>query len=964
MRKRILALLLTGCLFASSIPAYADSGTEEAKVQDISYDQGINAYPYYREMQQEYEDKGYQSYTGKKIEYDAVSCHSSQQVFETKYTVDGKEYEGILWDAQQEAIIFTVNVKEDALYKIGFEYYQPKGNGNPIRRKLLVDNGLHFQEAVNVEFARFWKDESAPLVDSQGDEVKPFSEETPKFAKTILKDSQGKHEYGFDYYLTAGTHSITLEYIDEPIFITKVFLCGEEGLESYEEVLAQYKKDGKTKRGGVIEFEAEDFERILHTTDSVIGLQTNGDPCTSPRSLHNIKMNYIGGWNYRQGNQEITWKFNVEEAGLYQLGLRVYAMWGDGAPTFRQIAIDGKVPFEEWSCFAISYNDKWYTNALASDDDEPYYVWLESGEHTLTLTVKLGVNGQVIEDLTEWTREFSALIRKIKMISGEDPDNNYDYELDKNIPGLLEDLESLKNRLLDCQKTLVETAEGDTPISNSLESIAVQMGEYIENPDLISRRLTDMETALGNVGNYITSIKEQALGIDKIWFCGSEEDIPQYNSNVFSRMYSSIVKFFTSFTKDYSSVTALEGTAKADTTLTIWVGRGKEWAEVIKQLADAYFTPETGIGVEISTIPASQVSSTGLNSVILAKSAGTAPDIVLGMSSGLPVEYAIRNAVVDLTQFEDFEEVKSRFYPQTFVPLEYEGGCYGLPETVNFRTVFYRTDILNELGIEVPDTWQELYDTTLPALYRNNLQGYIPMLYDVFLFQNGGNYYTEDLYHTALDSTVAFNSFKELCELYINYDLPVSANFFNRFRTGEAPIGVGDFSMYSQLCVSAAELEGSWAMAPLFGTVQEDGTLSRASAGQAVDSATIISSCKDQKGAWEFLKWWTSDEIQTRFSSLIESSMGVSARWNSANIEANSTLGYTSQERAVIDNFYENAQESEVVLGGYYTTRYLSNAWNNVVVNNEPVRDSFEEAIEEISKELKRRQEEFGIYVD
>ena len=235
---------------------------------------------------------------------------------------------------------------------------------------------------------------------------------------------------------------------------------------------------------------------------------------------------------------------------------------------------------------------------------------------------------------------------------------------------------------------------------------------------------------------------------------------------------------------------------------------------------------------------------------------------------------------------------------------------------------------------------------------------------DVFLFQNGGNYYTEDLYHTALDSTVAFNSFKELCELYINYDLPVSANFFNRFRTGEAPIGVGDFSMYSQLCVSAAELEGSWAMAPLFGTVQEDGTLSRASAGQAVDSATIISSCKDQKGAWEFLKWWTSDEIQTRFSSLIESSMGVSARWNSANIEANSTLGYTSQERSVIDNFYANAQESEVVLGGYYTTRYLSNAWNNVVVNNEPVRDSFEEAIEEISKELKRRQEEFGICVD
>lgn len=190
MRKRILALLLIGSLFISSIPVSADNKTEETENTTVSYDQGINAYPYYREVQQDYIDKGYQSYAGEKIEYDATACYSSEQSFKTQYMIDEKNHSGILWDAEQESITFTVTVEETALYKIGFEYYQPDGNGNPIRRKLYVDNEVHFQESVNVEFARFWKDESEPLVDSQGDEVKPFSEETPKFATTILKDSQ------------------------------------------------------------------------------------------------------------------------------------------------------------------------------------------------------------------------------------------------------------------------------------------------------------------------------------------------------------------------------------------------------------------------------------------------------------------------------------------------------------------------------------------------------------------------------------------------------------------------------------------------------------------------------------------------------------------------------------------------------------------------------------------------------
>ena len=56
------------------------------------------------------------------------------------------------------------------------------------------------------------------------------------------------------------------------------------------------------------------------------------------------------------------------------------------------------------------------------------------------------------------------------------------------------------------------------------------------------------------------------------------------------------------------------------------------------------------------------------------------------------------------------------------------------------------------------------------------------------------------------------------------------------------------------------------------------------------------------------------------------------------------------------------ATEIPVVLGGYYTTRYIGNAFNNVVVSgNLTVRDALEEAVEAINKELETKQIEYGV---
>ena len=36
-----------------------------------------------------------------------------------------------------------------------------------------------------------------------------------------------------------------------------------------------------------------------------------------------------------------------------------------------------------------------------------------------------------------------------------------------------------------------------------------------------------------------------------------------------------------------------------------------------------------------------------------------------------------------------------------------KGGLYGLPDTQQFYLMFYRTDIMKQMGLTIPETWDE-----------------------------------------------------------------------------------------------------------------------------------------------------------------------------------------------------------------------------------------------------------------
>ncbi len=92
----------------------------------------------------------------------------------------------------------------------------------------------------------------------------------------------------------------------------------------------------------------------------------------------------------------------------------------------------------------------------------------------------------------------------------------------------------------------------------------------------------------------------------------------------------------------------------------------------------------------------------------------------------------------------------------------------------------------------------------------------------------------------------------------------------------------------------------------------------------------------------------------------MESLIGIEARWNTANIEALKSLPWPNDDIAAILDQWEWFREQPIVLGGYFTSRHVQFAWTRVVLQGENPREALETAYEEINRELRRKQAEFG----
>ncbi len=989
-----LVLILAGVALAEDMLSDAEAPAKEQAVgattlTNEDYQQIVSTYsidasiPGYTDYLASYED------ADRPNEVVTVDAETFVRYEEDGVAADPQifaDYEGMAGNSvltgEESLTEWVVDVPESGLYDLTLLYYPYEGKNGAIQRAFFIDGKLPYSELAMVDFNRIWingtyesvTDESGVIVrvwekDNQGNDLKPSAIERPEWCTRGLHDSNGYISEEMSIYMEKGQHTLTLLSMREPMLLRSITLSNSARPSSYAEVKAAGDAAGRQDATGVsVRFEAENA--IKTSSQMLYPVQDQSSAVVYPMSARYLLNNSIGS-SWKSAGQWIEWNFEVPEDGYYEMTMVDKQNFVRGIDVYRKIMIDGEVPFEEFSAQPFSYSQTWRMETISDENDEPYRIYLTAGGHTLRMEVVLGDMADIISQVQDCVQQLNTIYRQVIYITGVAPDQYRDYQLTASLPMLEGELRRVQTDLDTAIAALERTAGNDSDKLTVLRTMTDQLDELIEDQERFTEVLSSFKTNVRACGNWITQVLDQPLQVDRFYIHSADTQPTLDNAGWWDGVVHEAERLYYSFIIDYNKVGNVAEGDSENVVLTLWIGTGRDQANVIKSLIDEKFTPATGISVNVQLVD--------MNTLLRATLSGEGPDVaiqvantngiagaVLNTGNDTPVNYGLRNAVLDLTRFEDFKEIAARFNESAIVPFTFDGATYALPDTQTWLMMFYRKDILAEIGLEVPKTWDEV-KVAMSVLSKNQMEfGMLPseQVFAMLLYQNGGRYYTDDEAASALDEDVAINVFKKYCEYYTDYKLDKETSVEERFRTGECPIIISDYTTYNNLQVSAPDILGLWDFTCVPGTVQEDGSIDR-STGSTGLADIIMSATEYPDESWEFLKWWTSTETQTLYGREMESLMGASARVATANVEALANLSWPMRDyRALIEQM-SSVKGIPQVPGGYYTWRNISNAFYTITTdtatNNTTPREALMDKVYYINAEIDYKRTEFGL---
>lgn len=852
---------------------------------------------------------------------------------------------------------YSVDVPEDGLYNIAVEYYPILSSGTTIEFEFSIDGQIPFYESAYFMFYSVWKDLSlaGDKKDTNGNDLIPDQEEDSQWISAYLSDYNGVYAKPYFFYFSGGSHIIRFKSTREALTISKIELTTGSILKSYEEVREEYAAKGYQEADKpMITLEAE--HPFAKSDSSLYARSDKTSPDTTPYSPAKVRLNIIGGTSFSSVGQWVEYQFKVDKSGLYQLGMRARQNFMSGSYVSRNFYIDDVIPFEEFSNIKIPYSMNWQ-NVLPD-----YEIYLAAGLHTLRIEVTVGTLSDIIAEVEDSVYQLNQAYRNIIMITSTIPDAYRDYKLDYVIPDVFDIFARQAEVMRSCDEQLLALTGKRGSMNGILQSFAKQLEKFNEKPETVQLRLASFKDKIGSLGDWLIDIKSQPLEIDRLYIYSSDpkqEQPPQANSGIMKQLRHVFFSFIASFTEDYNSI---GGEDKSGKSIEVWVQTGRDQANIIRNLISNYFTPVSIVDVTLKLVQGQLLAATA---------AGVGPDIALQVAIAEPVNYALRGAIVDLTQFDDLAPVLTRFRESAYSPFEFEGGVYALPETQTYSVLFYRSDVFKELNLQVPTTWAELFHVVgilqqssmsmgirPPSSIVGSSDGLSSMA--MFLYQNGGEFYTDGNKKSGLSSEESIAAFKTWIALYQDYSIPLSYNAAYRFRTGEMPLLIEDFTLYNMLSVTAPEIRGMWGIAPVPGTVQKDGSVNHTVSGTGV-ACMMMDKSTEKESSWEFMKWWTSEDIQLSYAEDIETQLGISARYPTANTVAFSKLSWSAEEYRTLSEQYDNVKAIPQIAGGYFTSRHLNNAFRRVITYNEDPRRVLLEYTKNIDDEITAKRLELGL---
>lgn len=982
MFRRVIASALALALCASaSVPAFADSeaaddstlGTQ-ATADDSATGDGSSAattgtdsirQTSYTNYVKKYADAARPDQTVEVLgkDYDPASVTDAQI---TVTTVDG-ENDVMQWANQEGSVSWTVNIPETGVYNIKMIYEALESNTNDVEFSLLIDGESPYATASRITLSKRWINESEIKQDSRQNDIRPGQISTPCWQETPLEDIDGLFNEPLEFYMEAGEHTITFES-EKAEFAVKSFTFYQ--YEAPAAYTAPSDSDLTQAQGQKITLEGETAayksSRTLYPTSDKSSYLTSSANGSSPTKT---RYNTIGSGSWTQSTQTVTWEFNVDKAGYYKIGIRGRQDQMRGMYSNRRLYVNGEVPCLEANQIKFYYDTDWSITTPKSENGDDLYFYLQAGTNTISLEAVSGEIGEIMGDLDELVYNINSYYRQIRQITGPDPDEYNNYMIDTAIPSIVPDFKEYAQTLRDKKAEIEKLSGSGGTEAETLEKMAIVLDKCIKKPDLIPEMMSQIKDNITSVSSFVNQYREQPLEVDMIEVATSDQDFTSCDKSFFGSLGFGFKGFIGSFFEDYNALSDEDESA-----MECWVMLGRDNAEALQQLISSEYNPTAKTKINLKLVQGGIVEATF---------AGKGPDLALFMGGDFPIQLAARGVLTDLTTFSDFDEVKTRFADDATVLYQYNGGTYGLPCDQTFPMLFYRSDILSEYGIDPAtdlNTWDGLLNC-LPTLQRNYLEvGLIlPVMtstggttqvsaitepgntFAMLLLQQGLNYYNNEQTKTTFDTQEAVNAFDTWTKFYTTYSFQQTYDAFTRFRTGDMPVVIQNYTFYNQLSVAAPEIKGCWGFQPVPGTVQEDGTINHA-ANSNGSGAIIFTKAADQEGAWDFIKWFTSTDAQVKYGNNIESILGTMGRYATANEEALQQLSWTTSEVNLLLDQLNSQVEIPIIPASYGVTRNVMNAFRAVVNDYDNARDTLFWYNKDINDEITRKLEDLGLY--
>ncbi len=805
---------------------------------------------------------------------------------------------------------------------------------------------------------------------------------------------------------------------------------------SYGDYRAQY--SGVPVGSGEVQIEAEfpDYVSDASVAPSNDNTSAATFPTNHSSQLYNVigenGYSTVGQWaayNFyvpTTGMYKISMRF-IQNALQGMFVCRTIKIAGYGYTEAGEAAV---APFQEATDIKFNYKKEWQSEFLGNGAGTDFEFYFAAGhKYTLYLECSLGSLKESIQTVEGALNVINSCYLQVLQLTGASPDENRDYRFDEILPDVLYSFLEQARVLANEKKKLEALCGTNGSHIATLDTIAlllIQMGS--DDGDNVAKNMSTLKSYLGTLGTWINNSKASTIMVDAIFIVPSNAEEPPRDAEAgfWKSIWFEIKSFFASFWVNYDEMGLTSEITEDTKKIDVWLATGRDQSQIWRSMIDANngYTNSTGTAAALKLVTA----GTLLPSIL----SGKGPDVYIGLDASTVINYAIRGAVRGVSgndpelSAEDNAQFTTKYYTYrdaagnyttTTEPTEGLGTCvyvtepyedavitenhedylsgekkqlyaeaamdtlkllgvtYGIPQTMSFAMMFYRMDVLANLNIAVPETWDELLEC-LPVIQANNMSigvDYISAL-DFMIYQKGGSLwkYTDEtqydpMYAGAkidLDSNVALEAFDYVCRLYSDYSFPVSYDAANRFRTGEIPILVGGYcGLYNQLVVYATEIEGLWEFCSLPGTLRDadgDGVEELHYESLAGVGATVIlRGCDDLRSAWQFLQWNCSADVQATYGNKMVALIGPSAKYEAANLEALNNLSWTASEKLAIKDQMENMCSIVNYPGSYIYNRYMKFAFLDVVNDGANAVESLLSYIDAINSEITRKREEF-----